>query len=74
MNADREHQPIGEMHRLADHIDMAVGDWIERSGKERNALAGSRWRFGHRRGLACVLNDRKRRRNADLGAAASKHA
>jgi hypothetical protein len=38
---------------------MAVGDGIERSGKERDALAGLRRGGGHARGLARALSHRK---------------
>jgi hypothetical protein len=41
------------MHGFADDIDMAVGDGIERSGKECNAWIGAR------RGLARVPSPRK---------------
>ena len=40
MNSDGEHQPIGHVHGLADHVEMAVGDGIERSRKERRSLHG----------------------------------
>ena len=40
MNADREHQPVGKPHGFADDVEMAVGDGIERSGKERNSWHG----------------------------------
>jgi hypothetical protein len=57
MNAYCDDQPVGQAHRLADDVDMAIGDRIEGSSKERNAAAGSR--VGHGRGLPRVSNDRK---------------
>ena len=40
MDADGEHQPVGQLHGFADDIEMAVGDGIERSRKERRSLHG----------------------------------
>jgi hypothetical protein len=32
MHADRQHQPVGQPDGLAHHVDMAVGDRVERPG------------------------------------------
>jgi hypothetical protein len=57
MDADGQHQPVGEPHRAAPDVEVAQRDGIERSGKERDAR--------HAAGLACGA----RRRKAPLGAA-----
>ncbi len=41
MNADRKHKLVGKPDGFADDIEMAVGDRIERPGKERNPLHGA---------------------------------
>ena len=40
MHADRNNQPVAEMDGLPDHIQVAVGDGIERAGIKRDALHG----------------------------------
>ena len=40
MHADREHEPVGEACGLADDVEVAVGDRIERPGIERGARHG----------------------------------
>ena len=40
MDADRQHQPVGEPRRLAHDIEMAVGDRVERAGIEGNSRHG----------------------------------
>src|ERR1700677_4901580 len=44
MDADRQHELVGEPDRFADNIEVAVGDRIKRPDEERNPL--------HKRGLA----------------------
>src|SRR5262249_10446986 len=51
MGADREYEPVREPDSLAHEVEMAVGDGIERPGKER----GPR----HAGGLARALGSRK---------------
>ena len=33
MRADRDHQAVGKPRGLPDHVEMAVGDGVERPGK-----------------------------------------
>jgi hypothetical protein len=53
VDAHRQHQPVGQAHGFADHVEMAVGDGIERSGKKRGARHGG--------GLARARMNRKAR-------------
>src|SRR5262245_28329712 len=51
MDADREHEPVGEPDGTPHDIEMTVGDRIERPGKERS--------MRHVRGLARDPANRK---------------
>ena len=53
MDTDRQHQAVGQAHGAADHIEMAVGDGIERSSKKGCARHGG--------GLARARANRKTR-------------
>src|SRR4029077_11444137 len=44
VHADRQYQTVGKPYRLPDHVEMAIGNGVERPGIERNSR--------HSRGLA----------------------
>ena len=53
MDADGQHQSIGKPYGLADNVEMAVGDRIERSGEESNPHDGGLARVQTRCKMAC---------------------